>query len=236
MDTPSLTAKTTHSIVEMKELYRLQYRTYCLEKQYLPPSDYPEESESDELDAYSFQASLWDDSQVPGRLLGCVRLIPPNPLGLPCVNTFPITEAAGSQERAAEISRFIVSSETRSSERMKVFKILCGMTYRLLVTQGIRTCYTVTDERFYRLLCRMGFPYRQLGPAQPFMGEPFHAWSSRRPLHRYPGYRITGSTAPYNPDSACTLHTAGLSSPTLHSFGTNGALFQAHFSVNNSST
>ncbi len=164
--------KTTHSPEEMKKLFRFRYRTYCIEKQYLPAANYPEQAESDELDAYSFQLSVWDILN-PGRLLGCVRLIPPNPRGLPCLDHFAITERAVALASAAEISRFIVSSEARSSERRKVFQMLCQMTYRLLLTHRLSNCYMITDERFYKLICRMGFPYQRLGPTLPFMGGTF---------------------------------------------------------------
>ena len=164
--------KTTHSPEEMKQLFRFRYRTYCIEKQYLPAVNYPEQAEFDELDVYSFQLSVWDILN-PSRLLGCVRLIPPNPLGLPCIDHFAITDRTVSPESAAEISRFIVSSEARSSERRKVFQMLCQMTYRLLVTHRLSNCYTITDERFYKLICRMGFPYKRLGPTLPIMGGTF---------------------------------------------------------------
>jgi N-acyl-L-homoserine lactone synthetase len=156
----------------MKKLFRFRYRTYCLEKQYLPAVNYPEQAEYDELDVYSFQLSVWDILN-PGRLLGCVRLIPPNPRGLPCIDHFAIADRTVTSENSAEISRFIISSEARSNERRNVFKKLCQMTYRLLLSHRLSNCYMITDERFYKLICRMGFPYKRLGPTLPFMGGTF---------------------------------------------------------------
>jgi N-acyl amino acid synthase of PEP-CTERM/exosortase system len=97
----------------LKEIFRLRYEVYCLERHYLEPEEFQECLETDEYDDCSihFAAYTLDDT-----IVGTVRLVQPllhqdYPFASHC-QTFP-DFVAPARESAAEISRLVVRKTYR---------------------------------------------------------------------------------------------------------------------------
>lgn len=97
----------------LKEIYRLRYDVYCLERHYLEASDFEEELEMDEYDDCSIHFAAYT---LSNDIVGTVRLVQPAPGQVYPFEThcaaFPeFTYPA--RENAAEISRLVVKKTHR---------------------------------------------------------------------------------------------------------------------------
>ena len=97
----------------LKEIFKLRYEVYCLERHYLEASTCKEEMETDEYDACSTHFAAYT---LSNDIVGTVRLVQPDaeqqyPFESHCVPfpefTFP------ARETAAEISRLVVRKTFR---------------------------------------------------------------------------------------------------------------------------
>ncbi|MFC0250944.1 PEP-CTERM/exosortase system-associated acyltransferase [Massilia consociata] len=97
----------------LKEIYKLRYEVYCLERQYLEASDFKEELETDEYDDCSTHFAAYTLDQT---IIGTVRLVQPHPgQAYPFQShCTPFPEFAyPAPESAAEISRLVVKKTYR---------------------------------------------------------------------------------------------------------------------------
>jgi N-acyl-L-homoserine lactone synthetase len=154
--------------------FRLRYQVYCVERQFLPVSDYPRGVETDEFDNDSIHVGAVDRG---GQLAGTARLVLPTRGTLPtlayCVST-PIEGALWTtRARWVEASRLSVSRSYGSSvenDRSQVFLAVLRALY--MASKRIdATHWLVSIERsLQRLLARNGFPFRQMGPQFEYLG------------------------------------------------------------------
>lgn len=97
----------------LKEIYRLRYEVYCLERHFLEPSDFQEELETDEYDDCSIHFAAYTLNQ---DIIGTVRLVQPHagqdyPWESHC-ETFPGFRLP-PREITAEVSRLVVKKTFR---------------------------------------------------------------------------------------------------------------------------
>ena len=97
----------------LKEIYKLRYEVYCLERHYLEASNCKEEMETDEYDDCSIHFAAYT---LSNDIVGTVRLVQPHPgqqypFQLHCVPFPEFTYPAA--DSAAEISRLVVRKTYR---------------------------------------------------------------------------------------------------------------------------
>jgi N-acyl amino acid synthase of PEP-CTERM/exosortase system len=94
----------------LEQSYQLRYQVYCVERQFLPASDYPDQREMDSFDASSIHVAAIDDN---GTVAATARIVTPGSAGLPVFRyctVFPLDTAldvAGTM--AVEVSRVSIS-------------------------------------------------------------------------------------------------------------------------------
>jgi len=178
----------------LEESYRLRYRTYCLERNYLPAAEYPDGREVDEYDDQSVHMGLFSDRR---ELVGTFRLVWPAPKPPPLFRRCVIDPRAKPflERPAPEVSRFILSSdwarrtnESPSTESRAVDPAgappsverrsgpghvmeLLRAVYHLCKRRGVPLFYLATDRFFSRLLVRYGVPHETLGPEVDYFGS-----------------------------------------------------------------
>lgn len=97
----------------LKEIYKLRYEVYCLERHYLEASDFADDQETDEYDDCSTHFAAYTLNQ---DIVGTVRLVQPHdgqpyPFETHC-SPFP-EFSYPPRENAAEISRLVVKKTFR---------------------------------------------------------------------------------------------------------------------------
>ncbi|NNG24187.1 PEP-CTERM/exosortase system-associated acyltransferase [Telluria aromaticivorans] len=97
----------------LKEIFKLRYEVYCLERNYLEASDCQEEMEIDEYDDCSIHFAAYT---LDNNIIGTVRLVQPHPgqeypFESHCV-PFP-DFVAPARESVAEVSRLVVRKTHR---------------------------------------------------------------------------------------------------------------------------
>lgn len=97
----------------LKEIFKLRYEVYCLERHYLEASDFENNLETDEYDDCSTHFAAYN---LDKDIIGTVRLVQPNqqqpyPFETHCT-TFPDFVYPG-RDTAAEISRLVVKKTHR---------------------------------------------------------------------------------------------------------------------------
>lgn len=176
--------KRAVSVQELNDVYRVRYDVYCLERGFEEPSSCPGRRESDGYDPYSLHfiayASLPEGGMLP---VGTVRLILPNPQGLPVEKhcNVDVSKFCADPERVAEISRLAVSSV--AARRAGISKRLITLGLITALSNGLRslkTDYVVVamSRGLERLLkaCGLGFlaaglPVEYHGIRTPFYAE-----------------------------------------------------------------
>ena len=154
---------------ELRQLQELRYRVYCLEKEFLPTSDYPDGIEADEFDQHSVHFIATNGEGGSGEILGTMRLILPSELGFPVETHFELSKPIQDPQRTVEFSRLMVAPEAR---KLSV-QILMGLSreaYRYFLVNGIEHCYAVLEDSLLKLLTRVGLPFREVGHEKWFMG------------------------------------------------------------------
>ena len=97
----------------MREIYKLRYEVYCLERAYLQREDFAEELETDSFDVCSTHFAAWT---LKGDMVGTVRLVQPGPQqGYPFEGHCTVFSdfVLPPREQAAEISRLAVKKNFR---------------------------------------------------------------------------------------------------------------------------
>jgi N-acyl amino acid synthase of PEP-CTERM/exosortase system len=181
----------------LQNSYNLRYQVYCMERSFLPKDDYPEESETDKYDPYSFHLGAVN---LEDSLVGTSRLVQPSGLGLPMYDACELfTDAKQhlkSVSNVAEISRLCVSRSYRRRSNDGYFgeprldssgqpEVHVAVEHRgnpLLVVSlykaiyqtakraGITHLLAATEKSLQRLLSRYRFPFHAIGPEVDYFG------------------------------------------------------------------
>ena len=156
----------------LEQSHRLRYQVYCLERQFLEASKYPDRSESDEFDAHSVHVGAIDSF---GDLAGTARIIKPNPRGFPMFRycqLFPELHALdGPGTMPVEVSRVAISRDyARRRRRTEPFMTLMTAVFLAAKQEGATHVIGATDAALHRWLVHLGFPYRVSGPAVDYYG------------------------------------------------------------------
>jgi N-acyl-L-homoserine lactone synthetase len=147
-------------------MYRLRYQVYCQEKEFLDAADCPDGREIDELDVCAAHFVLVDTA-APGKVLGCFRLIPANPLGLPMAHSMEITASLPPETDAVEVSRLILGRDCRTNSLPIL--LMLREVYRYGIEHDVGHVYTIIEPRFAVLLDRLGFRPELVGRPRHYM-------------------------------------------------------------------
>jgi N-acyl amino acid synthase of PEP-CTERM/exosortase system len=104
--------KQVETEAELREVYRLRYQVYCLERGFEALEDHPEGIEKDKYDPYSVHFIALDADK---KVIGTARLVKHNAIGFPAVENckFRINLDNIPADNIAEISRFAISKVLR---------------------------------------------------------------------------------------------------------------------------
>lgn len=176
----------------LTESYRLRYEVYCLDRGFLPASDYPDGIESDVFDAHAVHIGVVN---LEDEVVATARLVRPSEHGLPmfghCTLAPEVTtliETGG----VVEVSRLAVSRRY-NRRRGDGFYSLAGRTehvdgvekrrrggvivltlYQALYQASKRLGFThwlaATERSLQRLVAGYAFPFRPVGPEVDYFG------------------------------------------------------------------
>ncbi len=177
----------------MLDVFEFRYQVYCVECRFLDAADYPQRHESDAFDDNSAHFCALNQRD---QLVGYVRLVRPDaaqtfPFQQHCGLAAGMSLAEPSL--AAEISRLMVRQDYRRrrgdtlvgvtvepeqdeavpERRDHSPKILLGLyrqMYSYSLENGIRFWYAAMERSLDRVLTRMNFGFRQLGPQADYYG------------------------------------------------------------------
>jgi N-acyl amino acid synthase of PEP-CTERM/exosortase system len=183
--------------VLLKETYRLRYKVYCHEAEFLDDSLYPEEIESDVYDDHSIHFAALDQEK---NIVGTLRLILHSNLGFPlevhCPN-YDKSQVAVLPSQLGEISRLAVSKDWRRRKndgiygmtsyhsspenpipenltRQRKRPIIVFGLYKLLYLEskrrGITHWYAAMEQKLNTTLKKFSFEFKQIGPVHDYYG------------------------------------------------------------------
>ena len=178
----------------MQRAFELRYQVYCEECHFLPASDYPQRRESDDFDTHSAHFCAFN---LRDELVGYVRLVRSNDRGgfpfqqhsgelLPGMALAPAPASAEISRLmlrqdyrrrrtdllsgpAAEEENGEVQRERRDHSPQILLSLYRSM-YAFSLGDGIRYWYAAMERPLARILTRMSFPFRQLGPQTDYYG------------------------------------------------------------------
>lgn len=155
---------------ELEEVFKLRYKVYCLERNYLDSNDCPNGAEKDIYDNYSVHFLAFDTDK--NKIVGTSRLILNSPLGFPIEKEWDLSEAIKStkdiRNKIVEISRFIIALENRGDHFITLS--LGGEMYRYCKRNGIEIVYAIMDLPILKMLIGFGFPFKILSESKFYMG------------------------------------------------------------------
>lgn len=151
---------------DLNDIFRLRYRIYCEEFEYIEKDKFQEKMEMDEYDSHSVHFLIRDKQ---ARLVATTRLILSSSVGFPLEKNFKLyfDPKKIHRNQVAEISRLIVVPEFRKQTLMLL--LIRGMFHYVRVN-GINYVYSVMDESLTPRLIKMGFPFHQIGNTAPYQG------------------------------------------------------------------
>ena len=191
----SFTIGTKHiesegDLKELEESYRLRYKIYCQEAQFLNKEDYPEGKEFDEYDLHSehIVAQHVDDANK-GAIVGTIRLVNfTDQLGFPTGKHYPeLYELIPSIDyhEISEISRLCIAQEFRrrladkdglygiesylaeqQDERRKYPVILLHLFKKMYIVskqKGIRYWLASMEDSLFKVLSKYGVRFQIIG-------------------------------------------------------------------------
>lgn len=152
---------------EMATIERLRHEVFCVEKQWIKPSQPLTGRESDAYDAHSAHFVAYDTES--SRIVGYCRTIKANMItGLP-VGKHPTAKLDGiPMDGAIEISRLLTLPEYRS------FDIILGLISELMhycLAHRYMRWFIVVDTVFYAMLKKTGFNFEPVGALGQYMGK-----------------------------------------------------------------
>jgi len=157
---------TSKNEEELSELFKLRYKVYCLEYNYIDKSKLKGEVEQDEWDKYSEHFIIRDTKK---NISATVRLIRNSEISFPILKHFKIDVDLNSinLDRATEISRLIVTREYR---RHHLLFVLIKGIYLFVKEKEIENVFSVMDDKLFPMLNKMGIPFRKIGQPSMFQG------------------------------------------------------------------
>ncbi len=163
------TFRQARTQADYDELYKLRYRTYCIEQRWLPAKNYPHQMEKDNYDRSSWHFVAETDA---GNIIGTIRLIPEEKLNsdeqLPVCKHPGIPEHSLNLPRCAEISRLVVDKKARRGDvSLGLYRIMYHYSKRHDINHWVAS----TDLPFLKVLQKLGFPFKTIGSAANYMGE-----------------------------------------------------------------
>lgn len=175
----------------LDQIYRLRYRVYVDEREFLPADAFTEPRERDVYDPQSVHFAAITDG---GEVVGTLRLILPHGRTLPIEEK--VADLPAGRADYAEVSRLIVSTSAldqgpcpsvgnvrghgaeRLVSRMRMMTFhMCKAAVAYSVSAGISRWYAFMEKGLWRLLVSHGFRFHSLGPAVNHFGRviPFMA-------------------------------------------------------------
>lgn len=175
----------------LEDSFALRFQVYCLERPFLPPSDYPTGKESDRYDAHSLHFAAFD---TKNQMVGTVRLVCANdgdfPMLAHCQVDSLLFPSNIENNQIAEISRLAVSKLYRRRTDDGVYGLTGGdrvdplgrrqkpeivfglykIMYQESKRQGIRFWYAAMESSLDRLLARYAFEFSPVGPETDYYG------------------------------------------------------------------
>lgn len=163
----------------LTNIQRLRYDVYCLERQFLDATVFPDKQEFDAYDDSAVHCVAMDGE---GEILGALRLVLDSPLGFPVE-----AHAQGLDEpllgipraRTAEISRLVVAKQPRPLRRaggsspLVLFELFRQMNLES-VRLGLEYWVAAMEPTLHRMLRRvLGFEFVQIGGPMEYYGEVF---------------------------------------------------------------
>jgi len=159
----------------MEQSYRLRYQVYCVERNFLKATNYPDQLECDEFDRFSLHAGVVSHDY---QLLGTLRLVKVSIDDLPLFRHCTIfdehqTRLRGDRVRLAEVSRLCMSRECRDDQagNSRVGLTLFRATYQTAKRNQLTHWLAAMEPSLHRLLAAVGVPFRIAGPATDYFGE-----------------------------------------------------------------
>lgn len=145
---------------EREDYFRLRYDVYCIEKKYLPKNKYPNELEKDKYDSSSKHFIV--KFVTSDKVVGAVRIIMNQDVG---VQAGEYVEMPSNIDllKLAEISRFLVKKEFRSSNHEVNFLLGKGL-YEYSLKNGIEYWIAVMYTETWRIFSRIGLPFITIAP------------------------------------------------------------------------
>lgn len=173
----------------LEEVFRLRYKVYCFECNFLNPADYPQEKEKDKYDPSSVHFFASDDLGI----IGTARIILNSKEGFPleshCKNNLTIDKKLlPDPKKTAEVSRLVISKEYRKrkedgnyyspeyqdspnsdseQENLKRLKPMAFGLYRELYQEckrrNITHLYALMEKSLFFLLHLHGFSFKPIG-------------------------------------------------------------------------
>ena len=167
----------------MKQIFKLRYQVYTVERSFLPAENYPDKFEKDDFDCQSTHFAAVNDAD---QVLGSVRMIFARPRMLPVRKYCPevLFDAICPPESAAEISRLVTSRQLRPMLQAhgvteeEIVLGLCQAMYDECVEKEITHTFALMERTLSHLLRRYGFQFYCLGnqvdvygPVKPYVCE-----------------------------------------------------------------
>lgn len=181
----------------LQKIFALRYQVYCIECQFLPKEEYPNEFETDHYDLQSTNFSALNSS---GELTGCMRLVTAK-----ANQIFPMNEKCTlfpdfiqpENEQAAEISRLIIKGSLRrrqgdnlhglgreenavglsptkitpySANQLLLLSLYREM-FRYCNKRNIRFLYASMEKSLARSLKMAGMCFVPIGPEADYYGQ-----------------------------------------------------------------
>lgn len=154
-----------------EESYRLRYQVYCLESRFLPPEDYPDGMEVDLYDPHSVHLGVLNSA---GELAATARLVQLSAVGLPLLDYCSIfsheTSLYDPARRVVEISRLVSQNGDERQRNSKLVLALYKAIYQTSKRRGFTHWLAASEKPLMRLLVRIGFPFRAIGPETDYHG------------------------------------------------------------------
>lgn len=175
----------------MEDVFRFRFNVYCIEKNYLEADDYPLCMEADEFDVGSTHFVVYGNRPEP---VGYMRSVPADTTA-----GFPVFQHGLSVDHpdrlppaaeAVECSRLMVRRDFRSRDFEDTFPHyealpnppaaigstliqmkLVRLAYREALENGVRWFYAALEPPLSRLLNKIGFPLREIGPEGDYFGS-----------------------------------------------------------------